>query len=234
MTASDMAREKARQLRWKRPIVKDLNLDTIKTELYEMAEDCYSVRYAIDEEGDDNLAELLGDEEDAWQFKMQFSDLESGIDKLRNDIEEIWRFQFDEEDVDSILVAANGHQYGGGLIGYDSFEEDYYPLDSIMYDFCANDQEKKISRLKKSELIDLMEEALHVVIGYTSICYRFNCLKAAMDIIMSKQGELIANINAVCDAYDAAESVGFRNGWTKEEREFQRLIDALPDQVWIQ
>ena len=43
--ADEKKREKARQLRYKKPIVKDLNLWQIREELDEISEECDNVRY---------------------------------------------------------------------------------------------------------------------------------------------------------------------------------------------
>ena len=73
MSITEIEAAKAKNLRYKKPIVKHLNLDEISEAIYEMQGDCSDVQWFVDNEGHDALAEALGDEDDAYEFKMQFS-----------------------------------------------------------------------------------------------------------------------------------------------------------------
>ena len=54
--AEEIKRFKARQIRYKRPIVKDLNLDTITQDLWDIREECENIRWYTDsEDGTDSL-----------------------------------------------------------------------------------------------------------------------------------------------------------------------------------
>lgn len=66
--------QKAKQLRYKKPIVKNLNLVTIKEDLWEIQDECGDVRWYTDsEDGTDSLINALaGDEDEAYEFKMAF------------------------------------------------------------------------------------------------------------------------------------------------------------------
>lgn len=70
-------REKARQLLYKKPIVKELNLYAIKDKLFDIQGECEEVRWYTDsEDGEDSLLNALdGDEDEAYEFKMAFADL---------------------------------------------------------------------------------------------------------------------------------------------------------------
>ena len=46
--AEETRRIKARNLRYKKPIAKDLNLDAINVALWDIAEECYNVQYYVD------------------------------------------------------------------------------------------------------------------------------------------------------------------------------------------
>ena len=48
--AEETRRYKARQLRYKKPIVKDLNLDSIKQELWDIQEECNNVHWYFEED----------------------------------------------------------------------------------------------------------------------------------------------------------------------------------------
>lgn len=66
--AEETKRFKAKQLRYKKPIVKNLNLDSIKQDLWDIQEECENVRwYTESEDGNDSLINALaGDEDEAY------------------------------------------------------------------------------------------------------------------------------------------------------------------------
>lgn len=55
---NNVAKEKARQLRYKKAALARLNLDTIRDELSEISENCDNVRYFIEEDSETLLAAL--------------------------------------------------------------------------------------------------------------------------------------------------------------------------------
>ena len=68
---------KAQNLRYKKPIAKNLNLDAITQDLWNMQEVCEEIRWYTDSEdgGDSLINALSGDEDEAYEFKMAFADL---------------------------------------------------------------------------------------------------------------------------------------------------------------
>lgn len=77
MNAEETKRWKAKQLRYKKPIVRDLNLDKIREDLWNIMEECENIRWYTDsDDGNDSLINALdGDEDEAYEFKMAFADL---------------------------------------------------------------------------------------------------------------------------------------------------------------
>lgn len=77
MDAEETKRWKAKQLRYKKPIVRDLNLDKIQEDLWNIMEECENIRWYTDsDDGNDSLINALdGDEDEAYEFKMAFADL---------------------------------------------------------------------------------------------------------------------------------------------------------------
>lgn len=79
MTETEKKAYKAKQLRYKRPIARDLNLDQIRSEMWDMMSVCEDIHwYDNDEESLVNA--LDGDEDEAYEFKMAFSDLEAELE----------------------------------------------------------------------------------------------------------------------------------------------------------
>ena len=88
VNAEETRRNKAKNLRYKKPIVKSLNLDAIKDDLWDIQSECEEVRWYTDsEDGNDSLINALaGDEEEAYEFKMAFADLCAECDRMWNDL----------------------------------------------------------------------------------------------------------------------------------------------------
>ena len=75
-------RKKARALRYKKPVCSSMSLWEINAETERMSEVAYEVQWFV--ENDENLvAALNGDEDDAYEFKMAFTDLEKMAGKKK-------------------------------------------------------------------------------------------------------------------------------------------------------
>ena len=81
-------RMKAKKLRYKKPIVKELNLMTIEMELSDIQEACEDVRWYFDSDDDSLLNALDGDQDEEYEFKMMFGDLCAECDQLIIDLHE--------------------------------------------------------------------------------------------------------------------------------------------------
>ncbi len=62
-------------MRCKKPIVKNLNITTIKEELYNIQNECESIQWYVDTDDETLINVLDGNEDEAYEFKMMFSDL---------------------------------------------------------------------------------------------------------------------------------------------------------------
>ena len=92
MNAEETKRWKAKQLRYKKPIVRDLNLDKIQEGLWNIMEECENIRWYTDsDDGNDSLINALdGDEDEAYEFKMAFADLCAECERMQEDLQEEW------------------------------------------------------------------------------------------------------------------------------------------------
>ena len=108
MKAEEKKAYKAKQLRYKKPIVRELNLDGILSELWDMINVCSDIHwYDNDEESLVNA--LDGDEDEAYEFKMAFSDLEAEIEQFQEDLEDEYITEYFD-----IFFPAVGARYAGG------------------------------------------------------------------------------------------------------------------------
>lgn len=227
-------RDKARNLRYKKPLVAELNMENIRWQIREWEEQCSAVQWAIDKDGYDNLAEILGDDDDAREFQMQFSALESDLEKFDSDLEEsVWDT---DKNIDCFLVACGaGDGNGiGGYIGYDTYEEDYYPI-GYAGEYAVEEQKEAIKRLTKDRLLELAHLAVGIVIRYEALKYRFDSMNSALEILKDTYGEQIQASKRVNELYEKIMNVDFQ--YSKEAYEANKawgsVLSAFPGDIWI-
>lgn len=233
MSAEETKRYKAKQLRYKKPIVKDLNLWTIKQELWDIQEACEDVRWYSDTDEDTLINALDGDEEEAYEFKMMFADLCAECERMRNDMEEEWI----PDCFNRFFVAAGAGESFGGLLGYDSYEQDYFGL-SCEETWDEDESKKVLKRMTKDELIAASRQCFRVYQSFIALRNRYDCLKASMDILRDQNTGYLQMVKRIEDVYEKAdkETEGFR--WTFARMpaldELNRILKNMPQEAWIQ
>lgn len=230
MTASEKKAYKAKQLRYKKPIVRGLNIEAIQSELWDMISACEDIHwYDNDEESLVNA--LDGDEDEAYEFKMAFSDLEAELEQFQMDLNgEYISAYFD------VLFPAVGARYAGGYLGYDQYEGDYYGLEPYEYSFAENEAAKKIMSLTKKEILEVVGQCLKIAYQYMAIRYRYDCLDAAIEILRGENMERIKIIKGIEEQYLIADksSDGFKWKYDKEVAKFDRMLQEVPQEYWVQ
>lgn len=232
MDAEETKRHKARQLRYKKPIVKDLNLDTIKEQLWEIQSECENVRWYFDTDDDTLVNALDGDEDEAYEFKMMFADLCAECDQMITDLSEEWV----PGCFDKFFVAAGASDHHGGLLGYDTYEQDYFGISCT--DAYAEDECKKIlKRMTKDDLIAAARQCVRVYESFIALRHRYDCLKAAIDILRDENTGYLQMVRQIEELYTKAEeeSLGFRyQTFDSSMRQFDNYTAALPQEAWLQ
>lgn len=220
--------QKAKQTRLKKPIVKNLNLEYITQDLYDIQEECEEIRWFTDsDDGADTLINALsGDEDEAYEFKMSFADLCAECERMSSDLEDEWV----PECFDIFFVAAGAGNEYGGLLGYDEYEQDYYGLDCTD-SFAEDEAKKKLMKMTKDELIVATRQCMKVYSAYIGLRNRYDSLKAAIDILRDKNAGYLQIVNEIEKLYEAAVE---NPEWSKEQREFNRYTNMLPQEAWIQ
>lgn len=225
-------RNKARQLRYKKPIVKNLNLDFITQDLWDIQEECENVRWYTDsEDGTDSLINALdGDEDEAYEFKMAFADLCAECERMFEDLREEWV----PECFDIFFVAAGAGGTYGGLLGWDSYEGDYFGID-CSDSFAEDETKKKLKQMTKDELIAASRQCFKVYQAYIGLRSRYDNLKAAIDILRDQNTGYLQTVKEIERLYEeASKDQWSRKEWSKASREWERYTDALPPEAWIQ
>ena len=232
MSTEETRRMKARNLRYKRPIVRDLNLEAILQELWDIKDACTDVRWYFETDEDTLINAMDGDEDEAYEFKMMFSDLCTECEQMSEDLEQVWI----PDCFDRFFVAAGAGESYGGLLGYDSYEHDYFGLESSYLENVAEKESKKqLKALTKDDLIDAVRQCFRVYQSFIALRHRYDCLKASMDILRDQNTGYLQMVKQIEEVYDRAdrESQGFRYIYGKEVQELNRLVCSMPQEAWI-
>ncbi len=125
-------------------------------------------------------------------------------------------------------------QHGGGLLGWDSYEQDYFGLECTD-SFAERESAKRLMRLTKSELIGSAKACLKVLYAYLGIQNRYDNLKAAMDILKDENTGYLQVVKQIGKCYDQAEkdSLGFGYKFGKGVEKLDNLLRNLPKEAWI-
>lgn len=228
--AEETRRIKAMGLRYKKPIVNGLNLDDIRNSLWDISEACGDVQYYIDSDDETLLNALDGDEDDAYEFKMMFSTLSAECEQMQYDLDN----EYIPEYFDLFFAAVNK---GGEMLGFDTYEGDYYGLGSFGSRLANEEAVKKIKTLTKDQLIEAIQCCFGIYQAYIGLTYRYDCIKSAMDILRSENTGYLNMIKQIEELYEKVneETEGFRYCWNKSTlKKLDMLLENMPQEVWIQ
>lgn len=229
MTAEEKKQLKAKNLRYKKPIAQYMSLDFIRESVWDMQEVITDVQWFIEDEA--NLVNAMnGDEDDAYEFKMAFSDLAAELQQFEEDLNDEWIPEcFDD------LFPAAGADFFGGFLGYDAYEHDYFGLSPYEYNWAEQEAEKRICRLTKKDLLEAVGACLKVYSSFVALRYRYDCLEASLKIIQEKNLEGLKMVKAIEEQYEKAEqeSNHFEYRWGNEVRKLDGMLDNIPQEYWL-
>lgn len=215
--------ERAKWLRYKNGALASLGYYAIMTELDEIEEACSGVHWYLDDEGDNLTAAMDGDEEEAYEFKMAFAELEAKVEQLRECINEQWDI---DEYFDDCTVALIGNRYS--MVGYDTAEEDYYSLTSYEQELAQTESGKRVCRWTKAEMLSKIGQCMGVTLAFIDLRQYYDYLKATMDILRGENMSILRVVKEIETAYESAVDDFGGN------KEFDSLCAMLPDRVWIE
>lgn len=231
MDKEELRRYKAKKLRYKKPIASDLNLYTLKEWLWDNSELISDVQYFIDD--DFNLLNALdGDEDEANEFKLAFSQLASEMEQFRDDLED----QYVSEYFDIFFPAIESGRAFGGYAGYDAYEQDYFGLEPYEYSYAEDEAAKQLMKLTKKEIIKAAGSCLKVATQYLAIRYRYDCLEASLKILQGQNLGMLKVLKALDEQYEKAEKIseGFKYNYHEEVKEFDNMLKEIPQEFWVQ
>lgn len=224
-----MAAEKARNMRYKKPMLASLGWSEIENRLNDIEEECASVHYFTDDESDSLVAALDGDEDEAYEFRMTFADIEAKCDNLRRVIGEL---SYDEDTYDyfedffnTCTVALLGNRYD--VVGFDTYEEDYMSMARYEQDLATTEAGKKLMRMTKAEMISCIGQCFGIVLSFADLENQYQSISAAMAVLRSENITIIGTIKEIEAAFNRCEEY-------YNDPEYKRLIKCLPDRVWLE
>lgn len=213
---------KARNLRYKRPALKSLGYDQIVKELNEMSEACSDVRW-FTEDNEALVNALDGDEDEAYEFRLAFSDLDYKAERLLSELSN-WNIQ---EEFDNCTVALIGNRYRA--LGYDAEEEDYFSLTMYEQELAHTESGKKIMRYTKSEMLALIGQCIGSLVAFLDLRQSYDYLKATFDILRDDNNSILQVIRDIEKAYEEAQREDFC-----VYSNFEKLTENLPERYWIE
>lgn len=238
MTEAQIAviREKARNKRYKKPLNMDFNIESILTNLFDISSECCDVQYYFEADYDsDLLCDLFGGEDQLQEFKVMFSDLSAQCEQMNEDLRD--PFLCIPKWFDAFFAGISDDSQT--MLGWDSFEQDYFGLlPGFESRVAISEARKKVERCTKEEILDGASLCFRIAVNYLSLKSRYEDLKASMDIIRERNRAELDALHKINEVYEKADkaSEGFRYKSVKEIRTLDRLIDAIDpySQIWLQ
>lgn len=218
--------ERSRQLRYKKAALAELGYEQIRERLYEISDECANIRWIMDGDIDTLTNALDGDEEEAYEFRMMFAELSAECEQLWSAIGE-----YEKQHFDDCAVALIGNRFDA--VGYDGYQEDYYSLTSYESELAVSESGKRIMRMTKPEMLQEIGRTLGIILSFQNVQYKYEYLKATMDILNGENTSFLQTIKDIEAAYEKANEDGFHE-WERSVKQFERLIGDLPDKTWIE
>lgn len=230
MTVAEQKAYKAKQLRYKKPISRCLNLEKIQSEIWDMISACEDIHW-YDNDQESLVNALDGDEDEAYEFKMAFSDLEAELEQFQEDLDCAY-----VPDYFDLFFPAAKASYAGGYLGFDQYEGDYYGLEPYEYSYAEDEAAKKLTGLTKKELLETAGACMKIFSQYTALRYRYDCMEAAIEILRGENMERIKVVKGIEEQYQIAEkaSHGFMYKYGEEVLKLNSMLHQVPQEYWIQ
>jgi predicted nuclease with TOPRIM domain len=202
-----------------------LQSEFIEEELESIAEECSEYEEHIME--DETLLDAFdGDRDSLYELRFMFSDLSARCSSLH----EALRSTYVTSHFNDLFVGIVGNKYH--IVGYDSFEEDYFSLTDFGAELAQNESAKRLMKLTKETMISVCGQCFGVAISLLDIRHTFECLESALELLRGNRAALLSGVREIEAAYEAAEQRDFKYN-SEADRHFDELLWRLPDRVWI-
>ena len=219
--------ERSRNLRYKKAALSELGYEFITDRLNEISDECSEIRWLADGDIDTLTDALDGDEDEAFEFRMMFSELSAECDQLLNALN-----LFGEQQFDDCSVALIGNRFNA--VGYDGYEEDYYSLTGYESKLAQTESGKRIMRLTKTEMLQEIGRTLGIILSFQNVQYKYEYLKATMDILKGENHSFLQAIKDIEAAYDDYQKMCEDAEYNEAGFRIDRLVNELPDKTWVE
>ena len=223
--AEDARRIKARNLRYKKAISTELNLEQITQNLWEMQEQSSNIRWWYAQGDETMLDEMIGDEEESYELRMAFSTLDADCEHMIDDLDN----ELVPEFFDVFFGAIVGGSCGG-MLGFDSYAGDYFDITGYEESLAQKECCKRMKAHTKDEILDAYSVCFRVAINYISLKNRYDNLKSYIDILNGTNTGFLKTVKRIEELYDEFSN----DPLSLATREFDRLVNNMPDEVWLQ
>ena len=224
--------QRTRALRYKRPALASMGYEHIQSELEEIIGACDDVAWFA---GDiDTLTDALdGSDEEAHEFMMACGDLSGKAGLLLEELYEVGEWDSDgiARRYDDCTVALIGNRYD--VVGFDTFQEDYFSLTKYDTDLAESEAGKRLMRHAKAEMLSIIGQNVGILVAFLDVRQRFDYLKATLDVLHDKNHSVLQAVKDINTAEEKAEAVRF-NDYHQEAKEFERLLWAVPERMWVE
>lgn len=224
--------ERTRALRYKRPALASMGYAHIQKELEEIVEACSDVAWFAGDR-DKLTAALDGSDEEANEFMLACGDLSSQAGLLLEQLYEVGEYDPDgmARQYDDCTVALIGNQYD--LVGFDTLQEDYFSLTGYDMELGESEAGKRLMRHTKAEMLSVIGQSVGILVAFLDVRQKYDYLQATLDVLRDENCSVLQALRNINAAYERAEAVRF-NDYHKEAQEYERLLWAVPERMWVE
>lgn len=217
--------EKARNLRYRRPALAMIRRDAIMDEINEIGDECALLEYTV--EDDEKLIDAFdGDSDEAFEFRMMFSALTDKCERLTRALTDT---EVTEHFDDFFVGLLGGSAYK--VIGFDSFEEDYFALTQFETQVAHETSGKRLMGLTKENLLATAGQCIGIMMCLLDIRHSYDCLKSTLDILRDERAEVMKSVKCISEVWEKLQE----NPYNREARNlYESLLERLPDVAWVQ
>ena len=224
--------QRPRALRYKRPALASMGYEHIQRELEEIMEACDDVAWFA---GDiDTLTDALdGSDEEAHEFMLACSDLSSKAGLLMEQLSEVgeWDPEGTARQYDDCTVALIGNRYD--TVGFDALQEDYFSLTGYDTELAESEAGKRLMRHTKAEMLSIIGQSVGILVAFLDVRQQYDYLQATLDVLRDESGSVLQVLKDLNAAYEKAEAADFQD-FRQEAQEFERLLWAVPERMWVE
>lgn len=215
----------ARTRRYKKPALSSMNYYDIQRDLDDMSELAEEIAW-YESQGEETLTQALGgDEEEAYEFRIAFSEVSGKLYQLAEAFRELG---LEEDEFNYCTSALLGNRYS--LIGFDSIEEDYYSLTDYEEELATTAAGEWLCRKTKKEMISLIGQCMGLLMAYHDLRLQFDNLRNTLDVLRGSNFSLLATIKNIEKLYDAAASYPYG----EEAYRLNGLLEEIPQEMWVE